>query len=74
MEKKIVKVSVLVLLEIGTSRDKNVWKPRPSGVILVPSRVFSENFRRAPLSFSCGSAPRGVFFLRQILNLTSNIE
>ena len=38
-------------------RGKNSFEARPSNKIMVPFRVFFENFRRAPPSFLYGSSP-----------------
>ena len=62
MEKKWSKCRLLCCFKLVPLRGKNVWKPRPSGVILVPFRVFSENFQRAPTSFLCGSPPEAFAF------------
>ena len=42
MEKKWSKCRLLCCFKLVPPRGRNVWKPRPSGVILVPFRVFSE--------------------------------
>ena len=42
MEKKWSKCRLLCCFKLVPLRGKNVWKPRPSGVILVPFSVFSE--------------------------------
>ena len=38
-------------------RDKKSFEPRPSNEILVPFRVYFENFRRASPSFLYGNPP-----------------
>ena len=47
MEKKWSKCRLLCCFKLVPLRGKNVWKPRPSGVILVPFRVFFRVYHHA---------------------------
>ena len=54
-----------VVLDFVTLKDKNPFESHPSNEILVPFRVFFENFRRAPRHFYMGVPPgdSGTFYV-----------